>query len=173
MQWLVFCLAFCLAFCLTFHLALRLPFGVVFGSMLRGSVFAGETVSFVALTLMARFTHLFRRRRGWFFRLLCSRRLLACRLYTFGALQVSLSALFLFNVGEGRHAAARQAWNESQRVAVNRHRLPGFDRESRDPHDIVPGFARQACATLKPFDYAVRAGIVGGSDKTEIAKLQA
>ena len=91
----------------------------------------------------------------------------------FGTLQLALLHLFLFDIGESRQTAAWQVRHEGQRRIVDRHCLPGFHRQSGDAHDIVSGFAWQAGATLQPFDYAVRARIVGGGNKTQIAKLQA
>jgi hypothetical protein len=62
--------------------------------------------------------------------------------------------------------------NESECVVVDGYASPGIDRQAGHPHDIDPRFARQAGATLKPFDDAVCAGIVSSGDKTQIAELQ-
>src|SRR5437868_13700244 len=133
-----------------------------------------EAAGFTAHSRVFVFTCLLRRapcRR--YCRNACVQILLAFRPRVFGAHKFGLMRMFLLDTSKSRQAAAWQVRNECQCVVVDRHFPPGFDREPGDAYDIVARLARQTRATLQPFDDAMRAGIVGGCDKAEIAKLQA
>src|SRR6266481_1517141 len=133
-----------------------------------------EAARFTAHPRVFVFTCLLRRapyRR--YCRKVCVQLQLAFHPRVFGALNFGQMRMFLLDIGKSRQAAAWQVRNECQCIVVDRYFPPGYDRQPGDAYDIVARLARQTDATLQPFDNAMRAGIIGGGDKAQIAKLQA